>query len=92
MKNKLKERFDMEFNFKVEDKFVWQEGRCLISSYLNDIYQLSYDKDRGVYYIETFYSETGDYEPFEGNDDGRFSYEDICYELSVAYGVVKKLW
>ena len=69
----------MEFNFKVEDKFVWQEGRCLISSYLNDIYQLSYDKDRGVYYIETFYSETGDYEPFEGNDDGRFSYEDICH-------------
>ena len=69
----------MEFNFKVGDKFVWQERRCLISSYLNDIYQLSYDKNRGVYYIETLYSETGDYEPFEGNDDGKFSYEDICH-------------
>ena len=66
----------MEFNFKVGDKFVWQERRCLISSYLNDIYQLSYDKDRGVYYIETFYSETGDYEPFEGNDD-KFSTEAV---------------
>ena len=60
----------MDLRFRQE----WQEGRCLISSYLNDIYQLSYDKDRGVYYIETFYSVTGGNWIFVLDKDGSKAY------------------
>ena len=60
--------------YKVEDKFVWKEGRCCIDFYKNDEYELRYDEKDNTYSLATVYSDCGDYDDFQINK----TYEEIC--------------
>lgn len=60
--------------YKVEDKFVWKEGRCCIDFYKNDEYELRYDEQNNTYSLATVYSDCGDYDDFQINK----TYGEIC--------------
>ena len=60
--------------YKVEDKFVWQEGRCCTDFYKNDEYELRYDEKSNTYSLATIYSDSGDYEELQVDN----TYGEIC--------------
>ena len=64
--------------YEIGDKFMWREECLYIKAYRNDIYELRYDEEDHIYYVATIYSDDEDDMPYLGNEDGDFSYEEIC--------------